>query len=72
MTVKEFYSVADFSGSFSLDLGNGEEILISKEDKALIEAFGNIVIDRVLLPSQPCRVCAKTTVVREEVTEHRG
>ena len=68
MTVKEFYSVADFSGSFSLDLGNGEEILISKEDKALIEAFGSIVIDRVLLPSQPCRVCAKTTVVREEVT----
>lgn len=66
MTVKEFYAVADFSCSFSLDLGNGEEILISKEDKALIEAFGNIVIDRVLLPAQPCRVCAKTTVVREE------
>lgn len=65
MTVKEFYSVADFPCSFSLDLGNGEEVLISKEDKALIEAFGNIVIDRVLLPSQPCRVCAKTQVVRE-------
>ena len=65
MTVKEFYSVSDFDGSFSLDLGNGEEILISKEDKALIKAFGNIVIDRVILPAQPCRVCAKTEVVRE-------
>ncbi len=65
MTVKEFYSVSDFPGSFSLDLGNGEEIMISKEDKALIAVFGDIVIDRVLLPSQPCRVCAKTTVVRE-------
>jgi len=65
MTVKEFYNVSDFTGSFSLDLGNGEEVLISKEDKALIAAFGNIVIDRVLLPAQPCRVCAKTEVVRE-------
>lgn len=65
MTVKEFYTVSDFSGSFSLDLGNGEEILISKEDKALIAAFGDIVIDRVLLPSQPCQVCAKTQLVRE-------
>ncbi len=65
MTVKEFYSVSDFPGSFSLDLGNGEEIMISKEDKALIAAFGDIVIDRVLLPSQPCRVCARTQVVRE-------
>ena len=65
MTVKEFYSVSDFPTSFSLDLGNGEEVLISKEDKALIAAFGDIVIDRVLLPAQPCRVCAKTTVVRE-------
>ena len=65
MTVKEFYNVSDFTGSFSLDLGNGEEVLISKEDKALIAAFGNIVIDRVILPSQTCRVCAKTEVVRE-------
>lgn len=65
MTVRDFYTVSDFSGSFSLDLGNGEEVLISKEDHALIEAFGNIVIDRVILPAQPCRVCAKTEVVRE-------
>ena len=65
MTVKEFYNVSDFTGSFSLDLGNGEEVLISKEDHALIAAFGDIVIDRVILPSQPCRVCAKTEVVRE-------
>lgn len=65
MTVKEFYSVSEIPCSFSLDLGNGEEVLISKEDKALIAAFGDIVIDRVLLPAQPCRVCAKTTVVRE-------
>ena len=57
--------MSDFPATFSLDLGNGEEVLISKEDKALIDAFGDIVIDRVLLPSQPCRVCAKTTVVRE-------
>lgn len=71
MTVKEFYTAADFPGSFSLDLGNGEEILISKEDHALIDAFGNIVVDRVILPAQPCRVCAKTQVVREEV-DHRG
>lgn len=68
MTVREFYTVADFSGSFNLDLGNGEEILISKEDKALIEAFGDIVIDRVILPAQPCRVCARTQVVRREVS----
>lgn len=65
MTVKEFYDVADFDGSFSLDFGNGEEVLIGKEDMMLIKAFGDIVIDRVLLPSQPCRVCAKTTPVRE-------
>lgn len=65
MTVKEFYSVSDFPTTFSLDLGNGEEVLISKEDKALIAAFGDIVIDRVMLPAQPCRVCAKTQVVRE-------
>lgn len=65
MTVKEFYSVFDFPATFCLDLGNGEEVLINKEDKALIEAFGDIVIDRVLLPAQPCRVCAKTEVVRE-------
>lgn len=65
MTVKEFYAVSEIPCSFSLDLGNGEEVLISKEDKALIAAFGNIVIDRVLLPAQPCRVCAKTEVVRE-------
>ena len=65
MTVKEFYTVSDFDGSFSLDLGNGEEVLISKEDHALVAAFGNIVIDRVILPTQPCRVCAKTEVVRE-------
>lgn len=65
MTVRDFYTVSDFSGSFSLDLGNGEEVLIGEEDKALVEAFGNIVIDRVILPSQPCRVCAKTEVVRE-------
>lgn len=65
MTVKQFYEVSDFDNSFSLDLGNGEEVLISKEDKTLIKAFGDIVIDRVLLPSQPCRVCAKTTPVRE-------
>ena len=65
MTVKEFYSVSDFDGPFSLGLGNGEEILISKEDKALIQAFGSIVIDRLILPSQPVRVCAKTQVVRE-------
>ncbi|MCX4371957.1 MAG: hypothetical protein OSJ58_09010 [Dysosmobacter sp.] len=65
MTVKQFYEVSEFDGSFCLDLGSGEEILISKEDKSLVEAFGNIVIDRVLLPLQPCRLCAKTTVVRE-------
>ncbi|MDE6903328.1 MAG: hypothetical protein K2P22_11390 [Lachnospiraceae bacterium] len=65
MTVKEFYTVSDFPCSFSLDLGNGEEVLISKEDHALIAAFGDIVIDRILLPAQPCRVCARTQVVRE-------
>lgn len=65
MTVKEFYEVSDFDNSFSLDLGN-EEILISKEDKTLIAAFGDIVIDRLILPAQPVRVCAKTTIVREE------
>jgi len=65
MTVKEFYDVVDFGDtSFSLDFGNGEEVLISKEDKALIRAFGNIVIDRIVLPTQPCRVCAKTEIVR--------
>ena len=67
MTVKEFYSVAEMDTSFCLDLGNGEEVLISKEDKALIAAFGDIVVDRVILTSQPCRVCAKTQVVREVV-----
>ena len=51
MTVKDFYSAAELAGSFCLDLGNGEEILISKEDKALISAFGDIVIDRVILPA---------------------
>jgi len=66
MTVKEFYETADFGDtSFSLDFGNGEEVLISKEDKALVKAFGDIVIDRIILPVQPCRVCAKTEVVRE-------
>lgn len=65
MTVKQFYEVSDFDNSFHLDLGNGEEILISREDKALIQAFGSIVIDRLILPSQPVRVCAKTEVVRE-------
>lgn len=65
MTVKEFYAVSEFDGSFSLDFGNGEEVLVSKEDKTLIKAFGDIVIDRVILPSQPCRVCAKTIPVRE-------
>lgn len=66
MTVKQFYEVSDFDNSFALDLGNGEEVLISKEDKALIKAFGDIVIDRIILPTQPCRVCAKTEVVRED------
>ena len=42
MTVKEFYSVSDFPTSFSLDLGNGEEVLISKEDKALIDGIGQV------------------------------
>lgn len=65
MTVKEFYAVSEFDGSFSLDFGNGEEVLVSKEDKTLIKAFGSIVIDRLILPSQPVRVCAKTEVVRE-------
>lgn len=64
MTVKQFYEVSDFDNSFCLDFGS-EEVLISKEDKALIKAFGDIVIDRLLLPSQPVRVFAKTEVVRE-------
>lgn len=68
MTVKDFYLTADLEGSFCLDLGNGEEVLISKEDKALIAAFGDIVIDRVVLPSQPCHVFARTQVVREVVS----
>lgn len=64
MTVKQFYEVSEFDTSFCLDFGS-EEVLISKEDKALIKAFGDIVIDRILLPSQPARVFAKTEVVRE-------
>lgn len=65
MTVKEFFDVSDFDGSFCLDMMNGQEVLISKEDKALIGAFGNIVIDKIMLPTQPCRVCAKTEIVWE-------
>lgn len=67
MTVKEFYDVSDLDNtSFSLDFGNGEEVLISKEDKSLVSAFGDIVIDRIILPVQPCRVVAKTEIVREK------
>ncbi len=66
MTVKEFYETAELGDtSFSLDFGNDGEVLISKEDKALIKAFGDVVIDRIMLPMQPCRVFAKTEVVRE-------
>lgn len=65
MTLRDFFDVSEFKTSLTLDLGNGDEIDISKEDTVLINALGDIVIDRVLLPSQPCKVCAKTVLVRE-------
>lgn len=65
MTLRDFFDVCEFKTSFALDLGNGDEILISKEDTVLINAFGDIVIDRVFLPSRDCKVCAKTALVRE-------
>lgn len=68
MTVKDFYDIADLGDtSFSLDFGS-EEVLIRKEDKMLIEAFGDIVIDRVLMPTQPCRVFVKNVPVRKGAT----
>lgn len=65
MTLKDFFDVCEIKSWFTLDLGNGDEILISEEDTALINAFGNIVIDRVFLPSWDCKVYAKTALVRE-------
>lgn len=65
MTVKQLFEAADIPTSFCLDIGNGQEIMIGQEDTALVEAFGNIVIDKIMLPAQPCRVCAKTEIVRE-------
>lgn len=65
MTLRDFFDVSEFNTSLTLDLGNGNEIDICKEDTVLINALGDIVIDRVFLPTQPCKVCAKTTLVRE-------
>lgn len=65
MTLRDFFDVVEFKTSLTLDLGNDDEIDICKEDTVLINALGDIVIDRVFLPSQPCKVCAKTVLVRE-------
>lgn len=52
MTVKQFYEVSEFDHSFCLDF-RSEEVLISKEDKALIKAFGDIVIDGFSFRASP-------------------
>ena len=70
MTVKQLFEVSEIPTSLCLDIGNGQEIMIGQEDSALAEAFGDIVIAKIMLPSQPCRVCAKTEVVREAVLDH--
>lgn len=67
MTLRDFFNVSEFKTSFTLDLGNGDEISMSKEDDVLINAIGDIVIDRIFLPPEPCKVCAKTVIVREGV-----
>ena len=56
MTVKQLFEVSEIPTSFCLDIGNGQEIMIGQEDSALAEAFGDIVIAKIMLPSQPCRV----------------
>lgn len=65
MTVRQLFEVAEIPTSFCLDIGNGQEIMIGQEDTALVDAFGDIVIAKIMLPSQPSRVCAKTEIVRE-------
>ena len=65
MTVREFFEVAEIPTSFCLYIGNGQEVSIGQEDTALVEAFGDIVIEKVMLPGQPCGVNANTKPVRE-------
>ena len=65
MTVREFFEVAEIPTSFCLYIGNGQEVSIGQEDTALVEAFGDIVIEKNMLPGQPCGVNAKTIPVRE-------
>lgn len=65
MTVKEFFDVAEIPTSFCLYIGNGQEVNIGQEDTALVEAFGDIEIDKIVLPVQPCGVNAKTIPVRK-------
>jgi len=65
MTVREFFEVAEIPTSFCLYIGNGQEVNIWQEDTALAGAFGDIVIEKIMLPGQPCGVNAKTIPVRE-------
>lgn len=65
MTVREFFEVAEIPTSFCLYIGNGQEVSIGQEDTALVEAFWDIVIEKIMLPGQPCGVNAKTIPVRE-------
>lgn len=50
MTVREFYDAWDFDmddGGFILDFQDGGMLSICKLDKILIEAFGDVIIEKV-------------------------
>lgn len=49
MTIKELANVMAEDTTFTVLIGPDQEVVIGKEDKALMEALGNVLIDHAMV-----------------------
>ena len=47
MTIKELAAVMAEDTTFTILIGPDQEVVIGREDKAIMEALGNVLIDHV-------------------------
>lgn len=62
MTVREFYNAWDFEedeDGFGLNFGTDGYVLLKQDDKAVLEAFGDAVIERIVRHSAYVEVFPK-------------
>lgn len=66
MTLGQLAKVMDADTNFTVLIGSDQEVALGKEDKAILEALSDVVVERAMVNTEN-RLCvyAKTILVRD-------